>query len=235
MKILVVGASGKTGQKLLERLSKTNHDVTGLIRKHDQMDLIKQFDAKPMLGDLEEENLNNLAKGFGAVMFVAGSGGKNVQGVDYQGLAKMVNSAVKAQVKRFLYIGSINTGKKSKQFVEEFKAYYRGNNEVVPEGLLANTQKQGYQTYVKMKALAEKEIINSGVNYTILRAGLLTQEAGSGKVNVTEGILNAFGKISRENVAQCFIEALENEITYRKIFTILDGENPIKKAFLSVE
>lgn len=234
MKILVIGASGKTGQKLLEHLSKVKHDVTGLIRTQEQENLVKQFNAKPLLGNLEDD-IATLADGFDAIMFVAGSRGKNVQGVDYQGLAKIIDAAINAKIKRFLYIGSINTGKKPEQYIEELKAYYRQINEVVPEGLLTNTQKKGYQTYVEMKTLAEEKIIASGINYTILRAGLLTQEPGSGKVNVTEGTLNAFGKISRDNVAQCFIEALENKNTYKKIYTILDGEIIIKNAFLPKE
>jgi hypothetical protein len=102
----------------------------------------------------------------------------------------------------------------------------------VPEGLLAAAEKPGYQTYLEMKTLAEKKIIESGINYTLLRAGLLTEEEGSGKVNVTPGTLHAFGKISRDNVVQCFLTALENANTYQKIYTILDGETLVKSAFL---
>ena len=230
MKILVVGASGKTGQVLLQQLSQTEHDVTGLIRDPKQEKLIKQFGAKFLLGDLEADT-DNLVNGFDAVIFVAGSRGKNIQGVDYQGLVNTVNSAVDSHLKRFLYIGSINTGKEPNQFVQELKEFYQENNEPVPEGLLINTQKPGYHDYVKIKGKAEEAIINSGINYTILRAGLLTQEPGTGKINVTEGTLSAFGKISRDNVAACFIEALDNRSTYKKIHTILDGKQPIKDAF----
>lgn len=230
MKILIVGSSGKTGQKLLEQLSKTHHSVTGLIRSIEQEGLVKQFGAAPLLGDLEDD-VESLAEGFDAIIFVAGSRGKNVQGVDYQGLVNMVNAAVKASVKRFLYIGSINVGKDPNQFIQELKDFYQVNNEPVPEGLLVNTQKPGYHNYVKMKEKAEEHIINSGINYTIIRAGLLTQEPGTGKVNVTDGTLNAFGKISRDNLAAAFIEALENEKTYQKIYTILDGNTLIHDAF----
>jgi uncharacterized protein YbjT (DUF2867 family) len=84
-----------------------------------------------------------------------------------------------------------------------------------------------------MKLLAEKKIIASGINYTIFRAGLLTEQTGTGKINITPGTLNAFGKISRDNVAQCFIECLENKNTYQKTYTILDGEININLAFTS--
>lgn len=71
----------------------------------------------------------------------------------------------------------------------------------------------------------------SGQSAILIRAGLLTQEPGSGMIGVTQGTSNKFGKISRDNVAQSFIEVLENEKTYQKSYTILDGDVPINKAF----
>lgn len=230
MNILVVGASGKTGQVLLKQLSQTKHITTGLIRDSAQEKLVTQHGAKYLVGDLTDR-LEKIVNGFDAIIFVAGSRGKNVQGVDYQGLVNIVNTAIKTDVKRFLYIGSINVGKNPMQYVQELKDYYQEINEPVPEGLLINTQKPGYHNYVKMKEMAERHLIGSGANYTILRAGLLTLDSGSGKVNITNGSMNAFGKISRENVAKCFIEALENKNTYQRVYTILDGNIPIEKAF----
>lgn len=230
MRLLAVGATGKTGQTLLERLSETHHDVTGLIRNQEQENLVTQFGAKPLLGDLGAD-VSSLAEGFDAILFVAGSRGKDVEGIDYKGLAKMVDSALQNNVKRFVYISSINIGKSQAEYVKEIKDFYKANGEEVPEGLLKMAEKLGYKTYLDMKTLAEEAIINSELNYTIIRAGLLTQDPGSGKVSVTPGKLNAFGKVSRDNIAQCFIEALDCEKTYRKIYTVLDGDVSIKEAF----
>tara|TARA_R110000868_G_scaffold8205_3_gene42549 strand:- start:141314 stop:142009 length:696 start_codon:yes stop_codon:yes gene_type:complete len=230
MKILVVGATGKTGQKLLQQLQETEHSVTGLIRDTAQTEQITQFDADTLIGDLSQ-NVTNVPKGFDAIIFVAGSGGKDVQGVDYQGLANLVDAAVAADVKRFLYIGSINNGKPADQFIQEMTDFYQSRDEEVPEGLLTTANNPGYQTYVEMKAKAENHIVNSGINYTVLRAGLLLQDEGSGKVAVTEGTLNAFGFTARDNIAQCFIQALENANAYHKIYTVLDGETDINDGF----
>ncbi|MEM9242590.1 MAG: SDR family oxidoreductase [Pseudomonadota bacterium] len=231
MKILVVGASGKTGQVLLRQLSQTTHQVTGFIRNPEQEQLVTQFGSACLLGDLEN-NVNTLVEGFDAIIFVAGSRGKNIHGVDYQGLVNMVDAAVNKHVKRFLYIGSIHTEKEPDQFIQNVINYYQEINEPVPEGLLRATKNPKYHDYVKIKLLAENYLIESGINYTILRTGILTQDIGSGKVNVTLGNLNAFGKISRDNVARCFIEVLKNKNTYRKTYTLLDGETPIDQAFM---
>ena len=68
MKILIVGASGKTGQKVLEHLAKTKHVVTGLIRNLEQINSVKQFGAEVLLGDLEGD-VNSLTKNFDAIIF----------------------------------------------------------------------------------------------------------------------------------------------------------------------
>ena len=43
MKILLIGATGKTGQKLLAHLSATSHEVVGLIRQEQQKTEIEKF------------------------------------------------------------------------------------------------------------------------------------------------------------------------------------------------
>lgn len=230
MKILVIGASGKTGQKLLAQLSHTPHQISGLIRNPEQASSMEQHGAKPLLGDLTGD-LNALNADFDAIFFVAGSGGKDVERVDYKGLAKTVDFMTNNHIKRLIYLSSINVGKKPDQLIAEMKNYYEKNGETIPPGLLSAAENPNYHTYVKMKTLAEDKITESSLNYTILRAGLLTQDEGSGKIDATPDTLNDFGKIARDNVAACFIEILENKNTYRKIYTILDGKTSIKKAF----
>lgn len=232
MNILIIGATGKTGQKLLACLNKTDHQVSGLIRQSSQADQLTEFGTELVVGDLENFDAS-LATGFDAIIFVAGSGGKNVQGVDYQGLVNVVDAAIQSGVQQFLYIGSINAGKQAKQYVSELEQYYHANNKIVPENLLAHIKKPGYQAYVDLKTKAERYLIDSGLNYTILRGGLLTQEPASGKVNATPNTLHAFGEVSRENMALCFIQALGNKNTYQEIYTLLDGDTIINKLFLS--
>lgn len=230
MKLLVVGATGKTGQKILSQLEKTDHIVFGLIRSKEQKPKITKFGATPLIGDLTSRfiDLNNDIE---AILFVAGSGGKDLENVDHQGFLKILKAAEAARVTRFLYISSINTGKPPAQFIEELEAFYRSENTPVPEKLLSNTKDERYRAYVKVKEIAEQALIHSTINYTILRAGLLTEEPGSGTIRIEEGSLNAFGKVSRENVATCFVKALEDKKTFRKIYTILDGETPIESSF----
>lgn len=230
MNILVIGSTGKTGQKLLEKLEKTAHITSGMIRLSEQEKMVTQFKAKVLVGDLKQ-GIDTLLDGIDAIMFVAGSRGKDINGVDYQGLLNAVNAAKKANLERFIYLGSINAEKKPDQYVQELKDFHEKEGLTVPKGLLTNTEKEGYYEYVKVKGKAESFLIGSGLNYTILRAGLLTQDVGTGSVSMTEGSLDAFGKVSRENVADTFIEALTNKHTQKKTYTVLDGATPISEAF----
>ena len=230
MKVLVIGATGHTGQRVLQHLQNTNHIAYGLTRSADQDDSITTFNAKPVIGDLEK-NIDTSVENMDAIIFVAGSRGKNIEGVDYQGAAKTIASAIKANVKRFLYIGSLNTNKPRDQYIHEMRDYYQQLTQPVPEGLAKTIERDGYYDYLQMKALAEKSITESPLDYTILRAGLLTHETDTHGVNVSLSGTCKFGTTSRDAIAQCFIAALENTNTSRKIYTVLDGDTPIKQAF----
>ena len=68
---------------------------------------------------------------YDAVFFVAGSRGTNVQGVDYEGLAKAVKTAEHYCIQRFIYLSSININKQPEQYLQEMTAFYQRNNEII--------------------------------------------------------------------------------------------------------
>ena len=234
MKILVVGATGKTGSKLLQLLSKTEHVVTGIVRDINQAQFIQEHKAKPCLGDLSKD-VADIAKDQDAIIFVAGSGGKNIEGVDYQGLVKTVQSAIMHKAERFLYISSLNIDKSKEQCLHELDNYYSqlkdGKNQEMYERLKKVENNENYHNYLGIKKKAEEALIQSGLNYTIIRAGLLTEEPLNGKIRAAEGNLPEFGVISRFNIALAFINSLQLDCTYKKIYTIFNGTYDIVSAF----
>jgi len=143
----------------------------------------------------------------------------------------LFHHVVKYGVKRFLYISSLNVAKTKKQYIEELNTYYTNKNERAPQELLDILHHENYTYYLKMKTLAEEEIKRSDLDYTILRAGLLTKDKGSSEVDVFPDKIDKFGVTSRQNIAQCFIDILDKENTFRKVYTVFDGKTPIDKAF----
>lgn len=236
MKILVIGATGKTGRKLLELLTATEHPVTGVIRNIEQSNMITEYQATPKLNDLTE-NISSIAEDQDAIFFVAGSGGKDVEGVDYNGLVKTVASAVKHKVKRFLYISSLNIDKTKEQCLAELKTYYTPLQDEKNQDMYARLQKSesgdNYYKYLQMKKQAEEILIKSGLDYTILRAAMLTEDPLTRKIDAHQGLAAKFGIISRYNVALTFITALTLECTSKKIYTIYDGDKEIVTALNS--
>ena len=79
------------------------------------------------------------------------------------------------------------------------------------------------------KARADERLRESGLDYTIIRPGSLTDEEETGRIEAAE-FLGRRGEISRSDVARTFAEALEMESTYGKTFEILAGETPIREA-----
>lgn len=72
-------------------------------------------------------------------------------------------------------------------------------------------------------------IISSGLHYSIVKPGTLTDEGSFGKIQLNEK-LGKKGSISRTAVAKTLVEVLEDEVNKNQVFEILTGEAPIKKS-----
>ena len=214
MKIFIAGAHGTTGQKLVKILSAKGHQVKAMIRDSSQADEMKKLGAEPVVGDLEQDKDFPL-NGIEVVYFCAGSGAKTgpekTTAVDQQGAIKLVESAYKQKVFKFIMLSSLGADDPRKG----------------PEGL---------QHYLKAKHEADKELKFSGLAYTILRPGALTNEPGTGKITAKE-LLDSNERsrsISREDVAHTLAACLDHRHTENKVFELVGGETPIDEALIDL-
>ena len=69
----------------------------------------------------------------------------------------------------------------------------------------------------------------SGLKFTIVRPGQLTNNEGTGKIQL-DTKLKKNGKISRADVAKTLVDALASEVKQNQTFEILAGEQPIEEA-----
>ena len=215
MKVLVAGAHGKTARRLVRMLAESGHEVRGLVRKEEQMPDVEADGAEPVLVDLEEEVVEAVGRaveGCDAVVFAAGagpgSGAARKETMDYGGAAKLVEAAEQNGVRRYLMLSSMGAGD--------------------PEG-----GSEAMRPYLRAKARADERLQESGLDYTIIRPGSLTNDEGTGRIEAAES-LGRRGEISRDDVARTFAEALEMENTYRKTFEILAGDTPIRDALQKI-
>lgn len=215
MKVLVVGANGKIGKQLVNLLNESEtHSVRAFVRKEEQAKELESNGIETHLGDLEGSvsDLEEAVKGTDAVVFTAGSGGSTGADktllIDLDGAVKVIEAAKNVGVDRFLMVSAFGADQREK-WNEEIKSYYVA------------------------KYYADKELMQSGLNYTIVRPGGLTDDTSKGKVVVSDNMQLTDSDdrtIPREDVAKVVFESLDNEKTYRKAFDLVSGEQSIEEA-----
>jgi uncharacterized protein YbjT (DUF2867 family) len=212
VRVLIAGAHGKTARRLTRMLVEEGHEVRGLVRKEEQTGDVESDGAEPVLVDLEAEEVEggvgSAVEGCDAIVFAAGagpgSGDARKETMDYGGAAKLIEAAEGRGVRRYLMLSATGAGD--------------------PEG-----GSEGMRPYLRAKARADERLVQSGLDYTIIRPGGLTEDAGTGNIQAAER-LGRRGEIPREDVASTFAAALQDENTYHKTFEILSGDTPIPEA-----
>jgi uncharacterized protein YbjT (DUF2867 family) len=82
--------------------------------------------------------------------------------------------------------------------------------------------------YYEAKAGADERLMASGLDYTIVRPGGLTDDPGTGRVTVGTGL--GYGNIPRDDVAAVLLAALETPGSIGKTFELVAGDTPIEDA-----
>ena len=215
MIVLVAGANGKTARSLVRMLVEEDHKVRGLVRKEEQLSEVEQDGAEPVLVDLEEEvegDVGRAIEGCDAIVFAAGagpgSGAARKETMDYGGALKLIEAAERHGVRRYLMLSAMGAADPES-----------GSEEMRP--------------YLSAKARADERLQSSGLDYTIIRPGSLTNEPGTGRIDAALS-LGRRGEISREDVATIFAATLEAENTFGKTFEALSGDTPIREAIAAI-
>jgi len=201
--VLVAGANGTTGRIIIDLLKDSeNYQPIAMVRKQEEKDRFEKENVKTVLADLEKD-VSHALKNVDKVIFAAGSGGKNVIGVDQEGAKKLTDAAKNAGANKFVMLSSMGA-----------------DNPSVSDEL---------QDYLKAKQNADEHLKSSGIDYSIVRPGSLTNEGSTGKIQLQEK-LNKQGEISRADVAKTLVEVLDSGVKKNQTFEILSGETPIEKA-----
>lgn len=214
MKVFVVGANGQIGKHLVDLLKDSpDHTVRAMIRKEDQR---KHFEKNgieaavvSLTGTVDE--ITNAAKGCDAIVFTAGSGGSTGADqtllIDLDGAVKTIEAAENLGINRFIMVSA-------------FQANNRENwNEAI-------------KPYYVAKHYADRALLQSDLNYTIIRPGGLVNEPGTGKVTAAEELER--GSIAREDVARTILASLTEENTYKRSFDLISGDTAIAEALRKI-
>lgn len=214
MNVLVVGANGQIGQKLIELIQKSEkHEARAMVRKQEQADAFKEQGVEAVIADLEGsvDQLTDAAQGCDAIVFTAGSGGHTGPDktllIDLDGAAKTVEAAEQVGVKRFIIVSALQANNRE-----------NWNKQMLP--------------YYAAKHHADRAVEQSSLTYTIVRPGGLLNDAGTGKVEAGEQLER--GSIPREDVAAVIFHALDAAHTFNRSFDLVSGEQSISEALKNV-
>jgi uncharacterized protein YbjT (DUF2867 family) len=206
-KTLIIGASGQIGKMTTELLLRNEQNVTALVRDKTKLSDLES----PFLNIVEQDlegDFSEAVKGCDQVIFAAGSGGSTGDDktllIDLWAAVKAVNYA-KDNAKHFIMVSSIGAD----------------NPDAIESDL---------KPYLVAKHMADEYLTNSGLNYTIVRPGTLTDETASMEVTKQRPDDQDKAKISRENVANALLHIATNSFEKNRIFELFDGDTAIKSA-----
>ena len=208
MDVVIAGGHGRIALRLEELLSARGERVRGLIRNPEHAADLEAKGAEPVICDMEaEEDLAPFVEGADAIVFAAGagpgSGPERKRTVDLGAAVKLIDAARRLGIDRYVMVSAIGASD--------------------PE-----RSSQAMRPYYDAKAEADAQLAGSGLAFTIVRPGALTNGSGTGHVRAGRDI--GTGSISRDDVAATVAAALAAPNAIGVTFDLLEGDKPIEDA-----
>ncbi|MCZ4602545.1 SDR family oxidoreductase [Streptomyces sp. Lzd4kr] len=215
MRIVIAGGHGQIALRLEKLLAARGDEVAGIIRKAEQSADLREAGAEPVVLDLESasvEEVTSHLQGADAAVFAAGagpgSGTDRKDTVDKGAAVLFADAAVRAGVRRFLIVSSMGADPQHK------------GDEI-------------FDVYLRAKGAADEYVRGlDALDWTILRPGMLTNDAGNGQVRLEAH--TGRGPIPRDDVAAVLAELLDTPATHGLTLELISGSAPVSVAVKSV-
>ena len=211
MTTLIIGAHGQVGQHIVAQLAATGETVYGGIRNAEQAAVIEKLGGHPRMVNLmgAADGLVPAMNDVDTVVFSAGSGGSTgddmTLNIDLDGAVKSMIATEKAGIKRFIIVSAMGTDDRS--FWE----------------------KSGIRPYYVAKYYADQWLQHrTGLDYTIVRPGILTNDDPTGKITLDPATADTT-KIARADVAAAVVAVVKHPLP-KQIITIVNGDVPVADA-----
>lgn len=215
MRIVIAGGHGQIARRLSRLLSERGDHVVGLIRQPEHADEVRAAGAEPVLLDLEQASVGEVAHELenaqaDAVVFAAGSGpgssSERKETMDRAGAVLLADGAETAGVRRYVMLSSMGADAHSR---------FDGD--------------PGLRAYLRAKGAADDDIrARTGLDWTVLRPGTLRNAPGTGKVRIDRSTGGGF--IPRDDAAAVLAELLATPGTARQTIEVIAGDVPVPEA-----
>ncbi len=162
----------------------------------------------PMLG--QPGTLDRAIAGHDAVVFAVGSQGEAVEKVDRDGAINLCDATKRAGISRFVLLSSMGAGH--------------------PEDA------EQIQEYMHAKHEADEYVMQSGLDWTILRPGSLTDEDSVGAIKTGKRLIGEAEdlEVARADVARVIVSSLVEPKTVGQAFEFVEGDMEIEEALRGV-
>jgi uncharacterized protein YbjT (DUF2867 family) len=214
MVVAIAGGHGKIGLRTAQLLAEHGDQPVALIRNPQHEADVAAAGARAVVCDLESASADEVAEaiaGVDAVVFAAGagpgSGAERKETMDYGGAVLLIEGARRAGVRRYLMVSA----------------------------MAADAEHEGeevFDIYLRAKGRADAELAASGLDFTIVRPGMLTDDPGTGRVRAGESVPR--GAIPRQDVAAVLAATLAEPATVGMTFELVSGDDPIELALRSL-
>jgi uncharacterized protein YbjT (DUF2867 family) len=212
MRVVIAGGHGKIALLLEGLLAERGDQVVGLIRSRDQIEDLRERSAEPVVLDLEQATVDEVAEvleGADAAVFAAGagpgSGAPRKETVDRGAAVLFADAAERAGVRRHVQVSAMGLGRAGDPDLDEV-----------------------FSTYLRAKAAAEDDLRRRDLDWTILRPGRLTDDPPTGLVHVGDEV--PYGEISRADVAAVLVNLLGEDTSHGHTLELVAGNTPIDEA-----
>ncbi|MER5279234.1 SDR family oxidoreductase [Streptomyces sp. NPDC002809] len=211
MRIVIAGGHGQIALRLERLLAARGDEAVGVIRNPQQSEDLRAAGAEPVVLDLESATVEQTAevlRGADAVVFAAGagpdSGTSRKDTVDRGAAVLFADAAQQAGVRRYVVVSSMGAD---------------------PD----HPGDEVFDVYLRAKGAADAYVRSSpALDWTILRPGMLTNDAGTGQVLLAAS--TGRGPVPRDDVAAALVELLDTPATAGLTLELISGNVPVSVA-----
>jgi nucleoside-diphosphate-sugar epimerase len=208
MKVLVAGAHGRLGSRILAALLARRHAVRAMVRTEGQAEALRALGAEAVLADLRGD-VEWAADGCDATVFAAGARHRAELGaVDGGGAAKLAEAAYRYEHQRFVLCSVIGADHPERR-----------------DG--------GIREFLAAKQHAERRLAALDMRWTSLRFGRLTEAPGTGRIAIAPPRDTPL-TLSRDDAALAVVEALGRGHLAHRAIPIVDGDRNVADALDAV-
>ena len=216
MRIVVFGASGGVGSRVLPLLVAGGHEVVGVVRRSQAVADVEATGAGAVVADVVDSDLAPVLTGADAVIWALGArfatdGPDGAARIDGAGAQRAIEAAVAVGVPRWVQVSS----------------------------LLADRPGDGppfLLPFLTAKGSADETLLAGPMSVTVLRPSGLTDDPGQGTVQAAEHLSpedwggDRSPMVSRQDVAAIAVACAVDGLGAGRALDIVGGSTPIRDA-----